>query len=109
MPPSERTTKRKRQQEIDEDDVDSYSEVAASSSGDDVDISSALTGKKPRRAVREESEPETDGDAEDLHDIIQKSISKRNMRGGTELLKKTKGKKIVKGEVGGGSFQSMGA
>ena len=47
---------------------------------------------------------------EDLQEIIRESIAKRNTKDGTELLKKTKGKtKIAKGEVGGGSFQSMGA
>ncbi|KAI0066162.1 DEAD-domain-containing protein [Artomyces pyxidatus] len=36
-------------------------------------------------------------------------MAKRNAKEGTELLKSTKGKnKLVKGEVGGGSFQSMG-
>ncbi|KAH9054251.1 DEAD-domain-containing protein [Lactarius vividus] len=35
--------------------------------------------------------------------------SRRNIKDGTELLKNTKGKKkLTKGEVGGGSFQSMG-
>ena len=109
MPSSKHALKRKRPLETDDDDADSYSEVAASSSDEDVDISSALTGKKSRREVSQASELDTDGAVEDLHDVIQESISKRNMRGGTELLKKTKGKKITKGEVGGGSFQSMGA
>ncbi|KAI0045276.1 DEAD-domain-containing protein [Auriscalpium vulgare] len=41
--------------------------------------------------------------------MIRESMAKRNTRDGTELLKNTKGKnKLVKGEVGGGSFQSMG-
>ena len=110
MPSAERASKRKRQPESDESDADAFSEVPADSSDDEVDISSALTGKKPKRAVREDvSEVEEDDGDEDLQDIIQESISRRNVRSGTELLKKTKGKKIVKGEVGGGSFQSMGA
>ncbi|KAI0256032.1 DEAD-domain-containing protein [Lactifluus subvellereus] len=41
--------------------------------------------------------------------MIRNSISRRNVKDGTELLKNTKGKKkLTKGEVGGGSFQSMG-
>lgn len=43
--------------------------------------------------------------------LIRESIAKRNIRDGKELLKKTskvKGKGKAKGEMGGGSFQSMG-
>jgi hypothetical protein len=41
--------------------------------------------------------------------MIRNSISRRNVKDGTELLKNTKGKKkLTKGELGGGSFQSMG-
>jgi ATP-dependent RNA helicase DDX54/DBP10 len=50
-------------------------------------------------------------DDEEEMEMIQASIAKRNMREGTELLKKTsniKGKGKAKNEVGGGSFQSMG-
>ena len=67
-----------------------------------------------RKAEKEETQGSSGGeDAEDdddgLQEIIQQSIAKRNQKSGTELLKKTKGKaKIVKGEVGGGSFQSIG-
>ncbi|KAF5370890.1 hypothetical protein D9758_002031 [Tetrapyrgos nigripes] len=68
----------------------------------DIDISSALTSKKPRVAA------ESDED-EELGAFLQESIVKRNIKEGTELLKKTRGKtKLTKGEVGGGSFQSMG-
>ncbi|KAJ7579187.1 P-loop containing nucleoside triphosphate hydrolase protein [Mycena floridula] len=68
-------------------------------SEDEIDISSSLAFKKPR--ANEQSD-------DDL-DFIQDSIAKRNVKGGTEALKKVKGKaKMVKGEVGGGSFQSMG-
>ncbi|KAI0342126.1 DEAD-domain-containing protein [Trametopsis cervina] len=81
-------------------------------SQDDIDISSALTGKKNKKTLRTSYVPETlgaDANEEELNDIIRKSIAKRNVKGGTDLLKKTKGKaKIAKGEVGGGSFQSMG-
>ncbi|KAL0955956.1 hypothetical protein HGRIS_002138 [Hohenbuehelia grisea] len=84
---------------------DSYSE--RSLSDDEVDISSALTGKKSRLAAPATfDEPE---DEDELNAIIQSSIAKRDIKNGTELVKKVKGKaKLGKGEVGGGSFQSMG-
>jgi hypothetical protein len=64
----------------------------------DTDIAFALTGKN----ANEESD-------DDLNKLVHESIVKRNVKGGTEVLKRTKGKtKIIKGEVGGGSFQSMG-
>ena len=109
MPP----VKRKRTQEEEEDDVDFDYSSLDEQSDSDIDISSALVGKKPRLdrkrpAKGEDEDDEDDDDA--LQNIIRESIAKRNVKGGTELLKKTKGKtKIVKGEVGGGSFQSMGA
>ena len=44
-----------------------------------------------------------------LEQIIREAIQKKNIKDGTDLMKKMKGKtKIAKGEVGGGSFQSMG-
>ena len=76
-------------------------------SEDELDISSALTAPRPRTlsTVQDHSDS-SDGE---LNEIIQKSIVDRNVKGGTELLKKAKGKaKMIKGEVGGGSFQSMG-
>ncbi len=94
MPPHKR-----KHQEEDSDNSDGYSEVQLSD--DDVDISAALTTKKPR--------VEEDSDDEGLKQMMLESISKRNMKSGTEILKKAKGKNLVKGEVGGGSFQSMGA
>lgn len=73
---------------------------------DDVDISSALTGKRPKNNSRPQNQ--SDGE-EDFSIFLQDAIAKHNVRSGTELLKKTKGKaKLAKGEVGGGSFQSMG-
>ena len=69
----------------------------------DVDISDVLAGK--RRKV------DSDGDEDDdaLAELIQDSISKRSKKEGTKLLKNSKKKnQINKGEVGGGSFQSMG-
>ena len=62
------------------------------------------------KTVEDTKAEEEDDNEEDLEEIIRESISKRDMKGGTEMLKKTKGKaKIAKGEIGGGSFQSMGA
>lgn len=93
--------KRKRS---DEDADDHYSEVSASfeqaHSDDEIDISNVLSGKKARHAEDED---------DDFNDFLQDSIAKRDVKGGTEVVKKAKGKgKIVKGELGGGSFQSMG-
>jgi len=101
------------------DDVDTRTSGSTSTSdeetsGSDVsfDISSALTqrhaclqkGKAPLIA----HDDGTDDDTE-LEEMIRNSISKRNVKDGTELLKNTKGKKkLSKGELGGGSFQSMG-
>lgn len=89
----------------------SVNEGGVSSSADqndsdlDVDISSALTNKKPKTVAYDAA----DEDEDELQELIRDSIAKRDMKEGTELLKKTKGKsKIAKGEVGGGSFQSMG-
>jgi ATP-dependent RNA helicase DDX54/DBP10 len=96
--------KRKRAGEVDDDH---YSEVSASfeqaHSDDEIDISSALAGKKAK--LRQNAEESDDG----FNEFLQESISKRDIKGGTEVVKKAKGKgKIVKGELGGGSFQSMG-
>lgn len=78
----------------------SFSVVPADS---DVDISSALVGK--RLKLSQGIDDEDDG----LADFLQKSIAKRSVKEGTQVLKNAKGKgKISKGEVGGGSFQSMG-
>lgn len=64
----------------------------------EIDISSAL-------APKQQLEDTDDG----LHQMIQASIAKRNVKRGTQVVKKTKGNAhITKGEVGGGSFQSMG-
>jgi hypothetical protein len=75
-------------------------------SEDEIDISSALIGKKKARLTDDHNSENED---QILHEIIREATSKRDIRGGTELLKRTKGKaKLTKGEVGGGSFQSMG-
>lgn len=71
---------------------------------DGIDISSALAGKGKGKA-RQEEEDEDD----DLRDLLQDSIAKRNIKGGKQVLKNAKGSgKLAKGEIGGGSFQSMG-
>lgn len=77
------------------------------------DLSSTLTrkplskkGKGP--VISRKDDSDVDDDTE-LEDMIRRSITRRNVKDGTELLKNTKGKKrLTKGEVGGGSFQSMG-
>lgn len=71
----------------------------------DVDISGALTGKRPRKDVPIENYT---GDDDGIEELIHDSITKRNMKGGTEMLKKIKSKGKSKGDTGGGSFQSMG-
>jgi len=69
----------------------------------DIDISDVLAGK--RRKV--DSDADEDDDA--LAELIQTSISKRSKKEGTKALKNSKKKnQMTKGEVGGGSFQSMG-
>ena len=100
------SVKRKRTGPEETDSEAEYSEVSLGSE-DEIDISSALTGKRPR--VASKSKTLVIEDEEDLQDFIRESIAKRDVKEGTELLKKTKGRtKIVKGELGGGSFQSMG-
>ncbi|KAJ4002075.1 P-loop containing nucleoside triphosphate hydrolase protein [Lentinula boryana] len=84
--------------DFDNDAIDSDSEEA------EFDISSALTGKR----LKVDSQDQSDGE-EDFGVFLNDTMAKRNVKSGTELLKKTKGKaKLAKGEVGGGSFQSMG-
>ena len=93
-------TKKRKYHESDDDD----DEVAIEHNEHDVDISSALTTKKPKNTQSEEDEDE-DG----LANFIRSSIAKRSMKEGTKIVKKSKGKeKMARGEVGGGSFQSMG-
>jgi ATP-dependent RNA helicase DDX54/DBP10 len=109
--------KRQRSSEV----YDSESEARASfenseSSDDGVDISNVLIGNKKRRLRPPMNKSVADRLGEDseqddtLADFIRSSVSKRNVKLGTEVVKQAKGKskKIAKGEVGGGSFQSMG-
>ncbi|KAL0575743.1 ATP-dependent RNA helicase dbp10 [Marasmius crinis-equi] len=99
MPPT------KRKHDDSEDDYSEEEEDSFSNDDFDVDISSALTSKK----ARIEQSNEDGDDEEDLAAFLQETIAKRNIKDGTETVKKVKGKtKLAKGEVGGGSFQSMG-
>jgi hypothetical protein len=101
--------KRPRPDPADEEE-DSFSEVP-SDDDQEPDISAALTGQKKRRISGSKAHilEESEDDDEDLQEIIRHATAKRDVKEGTQVVKKTKGKtKITKGEVGGGSFQSMG-
>lgn len=88
----------KRKRPGDHNDNGFYQEI----SNDDIDISKALSGQRSKQV--EESE-----DDNGLKEFLLESISKRDVKSGTEVIKKVKGKaKPLKGETGGGSFQSMG-
>ncbi|KAL4073888.1 P-loop containing nucleoside triphosphate hydrolase protein [Scleroderma yunnanense] len=99
--------KRKRADEEGEEDSDSAFSIVRPD--DDVDISSALTVHRAQKATVDGSDNGGDGtDDDELGDFINDSIARRNIKGGTDLLKKIKSKGKGKGDVGGGSFQSMG-
>lgn len=97
----------KRKRPVATDDISdsgASSPVEQAFSDDEIDISSALTGKKKARTIQQGEDSD-----DELNDLIQKSIAKRDIKGGTDVVKKAKGKsKLTKGELGGGSFQSMG-
>ncbi|KAJ8076490.1 ATP-dependent RNA helicase dbp10 [Marasmius tenuissimus] len=96
----------KRKHDDSEDEYSEEEDTFFNDDFDDVDISSALTSKKPRI---DQSNEDEDDEEEDFAAFIQESITKRNVKDGTDTVKKVKGKaKLAKGEVGGGSFQSMG-
>ncbi|KAG6375381.1 P-loop containing nucleoside triphosphate hydrolase protein [Boletus reticuloceps] len=82
--------KRKRSMENDPDDQD-------------IDIASALTGTRPTHLPSDE-----DTGDEGLDEFIHDAIVKRDVKGGTHMLKKIQNKRSGKADVGGGSFQSMG-
>ena len=87
------------------------SDEEASGSDHSFDISSALTQPRATSQKDRRGRKVNDGtdDDTDLEEMIKNSIARRNVKDGTELLKNTKGKKnLAKGELGGGSFQSMG-
>ena len=70
----------------------------------DIDIASALTATHPA-----DGDGDGDGDGDDgLDEFIHDAIVRRNVKGGTDLLRKIKSRGNGKGDVGGGSFQSMG-
>jgi len=65
------------------------------------------SNKKEAKSELESSSEDEEGETA----LIRESITKRNIREGKEILKKTskaKGKGKAKDEMGGGSFQSMG-
>lgn len=96
-----------RHDSSDSDESESDSFQAHDHTDDAVDISSALAGKK--RKLSEVPVDLEDDDPEDFSRFIQESIAKRDVREGTQIVKSIKGKqKVAKGEIGGGSFQSMG-
>ena len=98
--------KRPRPDPADEEEG-SFSEVPFDSD-QEPDIFAALTGKKKRR-ISSQILGVSEDDDEDLQEIIRQATAKRDVKEGTQVVKKVKGKaKITKGEVGGGSFQSMG-
>ena len=100
--------KRPRPDPTDEGE-DSFSEVP-SDNDQEPDIFAALTGQKKRRISGFEKQiPGESEDDDELQEIIRQATAKRDVKEGTQVVKKVKGKtKITKGEVGGGSFQSMG-
>ncbi|KXN92443.1 ATP-dependent RNA helicase DBP10, partial [Leucoagaricus sp. SymC.cos] len=99
--------KRPRHEASDTEESLSDSSQAHEFAEDGIDISSALTGKK--RKLSEQQEDLEEDDPEDFSRFVQESIAKRDVKGGTRVVKTIKGKqKVTKGEVGGGSFQSMG-
>ncbi|KDQ57476.1 hypothetical protein JAAARDRAFT_156189 [Jaapia argillacea MUCL 33604] len=105
--------KRKLQPESDDDWESSGSGSGEElfPSDDDIDISAALIAPNSKSAskVRFGDVQDDDDDDDELQEVIRDSIAKRDVKHGTEALKKAKGKgKLAKGEVGGGSFQSMG-
>ncbi|KAI6121737.1 P-loop containing nucleoside triphosphate hydrolase protein [Pisolithus sp. B1] len=97
--------KRLRSEQDDQENSDSSFSIVQAED-DDIDISSALAGKCVRSELSDGHDCATDD--EELQEFINDSIAKRNVKGGTALLKKTKSKGKGKGEVGGGSFQNMG-
>lgn len=99
--------KRPRPDPTDQEEA-SFSEVP-SDGNQEPDIFAVLTGKKKRRVSGSEQILGESEDDEDLQEVIRQATAKRDVREGTLVVKKAKGKaKITKGEVGGGSFQSMG-
>lgn len=101
-----------REEGADDDleDSDGFEEVAGDDSDDEVDLSTILSNKRPRRGPVEAAEEDED-EEDDLKEFLQETMAKRDKKSGTEAVKKLRGGKgkLVKGEVGGGSFQNMGS
>ncbi|KZW00235.1 DEAD-domain-containing protein [Exidia glandulosa HHB12029] len=92
--------KRKQPDSVRDDDNDDGSDydVVAQDDGNDVDIAAALVGDNA-----------DDGSGDE--DFIRDTLRKKHVKDGAELVKQAKGKgksHVKKGELGGGSFQSMG-
>lgn len=97
--------KRSRPDPTDEEEVSIFE--VPSDDGQEPDIFAALTCQK-KSQIPASGGQMSDGD-EDLQEIIRQATARRDVKEGTQVVKKAKGKtKITKGEVGGGSFQSMG-
>lgn len=90
----------KRKRSIDGDYHPDHGFSIVPDDDEDIDIVSALTSNRATQL--------DEGTDEELDEFIHDAIVKRNVKGGTHLLKKIKRKGMGKGDVGGGSFQSMG-
>ena len=118
MAPSKKRTRAASEDSASDVSDEDFSIASAAASDDEVDISSALTGRtnKKRKLGAGPLAPvdsDIDGDGDDaIEELIRESIAKRNTKEGAEVVKNAKGgkgkNKLAKGEVGGGSFQSMG-
>lgn len=99
--------KRARSEETNSEDSSSDISHAQDLSDDAVDISSSLAGKR-RKQVRQADGLERD-DPEEFSRFLREAIAKRDIKEGTQVVRNMKGRQnMTKGEVGGGSFQSMG-
>lgn len=99
--------KRARSEETNSEDSSSDISHAQDLSDDAVDISSSLAGKR-RKQVRQADGLERD-DPEEFSRFLREAIAKRDIKEGTQVVRNMKGRQnMAKGEVGGGSFQSMG-
>ena len=97
---------------------DDLSIASAAASDDEVDISSALTGRtnKKRKLGAGPLAPvdsDIDGDGDDaIEELIRESIAKRNTKEGAEVVKHANGgkrkKRLARDEVGEGASKSIG-
>ncbi len=100
--------KRARTEETDSEDSTYDPSQAQDFSDDALDISTSLTGKRRKRIEQVENLEEDD--PEDFSRFLQETIAKRDIKEGTQVVRNMKKgrQNVTKGEVGGGSFQSMG-